>query len=60
MEWLNIGGGFGIPYFMNDRALDIAPIADNLARRLGGGILGQGGQRHQDDQRADHGQANQT
>jgi diaminopimelate decarboxylase len=34
MEWLNIGGGFGIPYFKKDRALDLAPIADNLARRL--------------------------
>ena len=34
MEWLNIGGGFGIPYFMKDRALDLAPIADNLARRM--------------------------
>jgi diaminopimelate decarboxylase len=34
IEWLDIGGGFGIPYFMTDRALDIAPIADNLARHL--------------------------
>lgn len=30
MEWLNIGGGFGIPYFPSDKALDIQPLADNL------------------------------
>ena len=27
---LNIGGGFGIPYFPNDVPLDLAPIARNL------------------------------
>lgn len=27
---LNIGGGFGIPYFPGDEPLDLAPIADNL------------------------------
>lgn len=27
---LNIGGGFGIAYFPGDRALDLAPIGDNL------------------------------
>lgn len=27
---LNIGGGFGIPYFPEERPLDIAPIAANL------------------------------
>jgi diaminopimelate decarboxylase len=27
---LNIGGGFGIPYFPGERALDIRPIGDNL------------------------------
>jgi len=27
---LNIGGGFGIPYFPGDRALDLSPIAGNL------------------------------
>ena len=27
---LNIGGGFGIPYFPDERPLDLAPIADNL------------------------------
>lgn len=31
---LNIGGGFGIPYFPGDCALDVAPIADNLRRWL--------------------------
>ena len=31
---LNIGGGFGIPYFPGDTALDLAPIAANLARWL--------------------------
>jgi len=29
---LNIGGGFGIPYFPGEVALDLAPIAENLAR----------------------------
>jgi diaminopimelate decarboxylase len=28
---LNIGGGFGIPYFPGDRPLDLAPIGANLA-----------------------------
>ncbi len=28
---LNIGGGFGIPYFPGDAPLELAPIADNLA-----------------------------
>lgn len=27
---LNIGGGFGIPYFPGDRRLDLAPIGENL------------------------------
>jgi len=27
---LNIGGGFGIPYFPGEAALDLRPIADNL------------------------------
>lgn len=29
---LNLGGGFGIPYTLRDKALDLAPIADNLAQ----------------------------
>lgn len=28
---INIGGGFGIPYFPADRALDLAPVGRNLA-----------------------------
>jgi diaminopimelate decarboxylase len=31
---LNIGGGFGIPYFPKDTPLDIAPIGKNLARLI--------------------------
>jgi diaminopimelate decarboxylase len=31
---LNIGGGFGIPYFPGERALDIRPIGDNLDQWL--------------------------
>ena len=27
---LNMGGGFGIPYFPGDKPLEIAPVADNL------------------------------
>jgi diaminopimelate decarboxylase len=29
---INIGGGFGIPYFPGERPLDLAPIGANLAR----------------------------
>lgn len=29
---LNIGGGFGIPYFPGDQSLDIEPIGENLRR----------------------------
>lgn len=31
---LNIGGGFGIPYFPGDEPLDIAPVGAHLAKRL--------------------------
>jgi diaminopimelate decarboxylase len=31
---LNIGGGFGIPYFAGEQPLDIAPIGENLERWL--------------------------
>jgi diaminopimelate decarboxylase len=34
LEMLNIGGGFGIPYFPGEQRLDLAPVADNLAQRL--------------------------
>ena len=27
---LNLGGGFGIPYFPGEQRLDLAPVADNL------------------------------
>ncbi|MPZ47476.1 MAG: pyridoxal-dependent decarboxylase, exosortase A system-associated [Betaproteobacteria bacterium] len=30
IEFLNIGGGFGIPYFPGDKPLDLGPIAQNL------------------------------
>jgi len=33
---LNIGGGFGIPYFPGERPLDIAAVGANLVRMLGG------------------------
>lgn len=31
VSFLNLGGGFGIPYFPGERHLDLAPIGDNLA-----------------------------
>ncbi|MCP4993107.1 MAG: pyridoxal-dependent decarboxylase, exosortase A system-associated, partial [Gammaproteobacteria bacterium] len=34
VRWLNIGGGFGIPYFPGDQRLDLQPIADNLESLL--------------------------
>ncbi len=30
IRWLNIGGGFGIPYFPGETHLNIQPIAENL------------------------------
>ncbi len=30
ISWLNIGGGFGIPYFPGEQPLDLQPVADNL------------------------------
>ena len=32
VRFLNLGGGFGIPYFPGEQALDLAPIADKLAQ----------------------------
>lgn len=32
MGLLNVGGGFGIPYFPGDMPLDLRPIGDHLAR----------------------------
>lgn len=34
IEMLNIGGGFGIPYFPGDEPLDLGPVGDNLRRRM--------------------------
>ncbi len=34
IKWLNIGGGFGIPYFPGEQRLDLQPIADNLEKLL--------------------------
>lgn len=34
LEMLNIGGGFGIPYFPGDTPLPVAPIASALERHL--------------------------
>ncbi|MGL1832951.1 pyridoxal-dependent decarboxylase, exosortase A system-associated [Rhodocyclaceae bacterium SMB388] len=31
VKFLNLGGGFGIPYFPGEQPLDLAPIGDNLA-----------------------------
>ena len=33
-RYLNLGGGFGIPYFPNDRPLDLDRIGENLARLI--------------------------
>jgi len=30
VDWLNLGGGFGVPYFPGENELDLAPIAANL------------------------------
>ena len=34
VRYLNLGGGFGIPYFEKDAPLDLAPIGANLAELL--------------------------
>lgn len=31
VRFLNLGGGFGIPYFPGEQRLDLSPIGDNLA-----------------------------
>jgi diaminopimelate decarboxylase len=38
VRYLNIGGGFGIPYFERDRPLDLAAIAGNLEGLLADAI----------------------
>lgn len=32
VRFLNLGGGFGIPYFPGERQLDLSPIGDNLSQ----------------------------
>ena len=34
LQFLNIGGGFGIPYSERDRPLDLSPIGNNLSQLL--------------------------
>jgi diaminopimelate decarboxylase len=34
VKFLNLGGGFGIPYFPGEQRLDLAPIGANLAQLL--------------------------
>ncbi len=34
VRFLNLGGGFGIPYFPGEQRLDLTPIGENLARLL--------------------------
>ena len=34
VEMLNIGGGFGIPYFPGEQRLDLEPVCDNLGGRV--------------------------
>jgi len=34
IEMLNIGGGFGIPYFPGEQRLDLGPVSENLQARL--------------------------
>ncbi len=34
VRFLNLGGGFGIPYFPGEQRLDLQPIADNLSHIL--------------------------
>ena len=36
VRYVNVGGGFGIPYFERDQALDLAAIGDSLAAVLSG------------------------
>ena len=34
VKFLNLGGGFGIPYFPGEQRFDLAPVGDNLAQLL--------------------------
>ena len=31
MDWLNLGGGFGVPYFPGEKPLELAPIGEALS-----------------------------
>jgi diaminopimelate decarboxylase len=32
VDWLNLGGGLGVPYFPGEAELDLGPVAENLHR----------------------------
>jgi len=34
VQWLNIGGGLGVPYFPGEERLELSAISDNLAKLL--------------------------
>ncbi len=34
VKFLNLGGGFGIPYFLGEQRFDLTPVGDNLAALL--------------------------
>ncbi len=34
VKFLNLGGGFGIPYFPGEKRLELEPVAENLSRLL--------------------------
>ena len=36
MRYINLGGGFGIPYFEKDQPLDLAAVGENLAELVDG------------------------
>ena len=38
VRYVNLGGGFGIPYFAKDSSLDVEAIGDNLAALMSGPI----------------------
>lgn len=41
VRYLNLGGGFGIPYTARDQPLDLAPVGANLAELMDGPISSQ-------------------
>jgi diaminopimelate decarboxylase len=34
LEMLNIGGGFGVPYFPGENRLDLGPVSENLEKKM--------------------------